>query len=247
MTIGIYCIEHINSAKKYIGKSKNIEKRLQVHKYLLCDPKRSKDCNRHLHNAVQKYGIGLFKFYVLEAFENINELIMKERELYWIDFYNTCIRDFGYNLRRDSSTKMMVHEETLALQSIVHLGKNNANFGNRWSNEQKLKMSKIASARHAAGIVSTEISKRLQSESAKRTWSNKEKLAKMSLSVSISKRIYNFYQYTLEGMLVAIWDSVESIIEKNPEYKWQNIYAVCNGYKPSYRGFIWKKKLKNTS
>lgn len=247
MTIGIYCIEHADSAKKYIGKSKNIEARLQVHKYLLSNTKRSKDCNRHLYNAVQKYGINLFKFSILEIFNSIDESFMKERELYWIDFYKTCIRDFGYNLRRDSATNMLVHKETLILQSIIHSGENNSNFGNRWNDKQKLKMSNIAKERYKLGISHTKQTRILIGEAAKKHWSNSDNKAKMSLSVSINKRIYNFYQYTREGMLIEIWESIESIIEKNPEYKWQNIYAVCNGYKPTYKGFIWRKIFKNIS
>lgn len=29
-----------------------------------------------------------------------------------------------------------------------------------------------------------------------------------------------------------------------PYYKWQNIYSVCNGYKPSIYGYIWRKESK---
>jgi len=38
-----------------------------------------------------------------------------------------------------------------------------------------------------------------------------------------------------------MWFSVEEIIKFNPNYKWQNIYAVCNGYKPTMYGYIWCK------
>jgi hypothetical protein len=37
---------------------------------------------------------------------------------------------------------------------------------------------------------------------------------------------------------------IRIIIKANPNFKWQNIYSVCNGYKPTYMGFIWKKELK---
>lgn len=43
---------------------------------------------------------------------------------------------------------------------------------------------------------------------------------------------------------IKTFDSVEDIILENPSYKWQNIYSVCNGYKKSYMGYIWKKELK---
>lgn len=66
----------------------------------------------------------------------------------------------------------------------------------------------------------------------------------MAKKVSKAKRLYDFEQYSKDGVLLKVWESVEDIISENPDYKWQNIYSVCNGYKKSYRGFIWKKKLK---
>lgn len=66
----------------------------------------------------------------------------------------------------------------------------------------------------------------------------------MTKKVSESKRKYDFEQYSKDGELLKVWESVEQIVLANPEYKWQNIYSVCNGYRISYRGFIWKKKLK---
>ena len=41
-----------------------------------------------------------------------DENIIKEREMFWMIFYKSCDRNFGYNLRMDSSTNIIVHEET---------------------------------------------------------------------------------------------------------------------------------------
>lgn len=38
MTIGIYCIEHVESGKKYVGKSIHIQKRINIHKHYLTKP-----------------------------------------------------------------------------------------------------------------------------------------------------------------------------------------------------------------
>lgn len=45
-------------------------------------------------------------------------------------------------------------------------------------------------------------------------------------------------------ILVREYNSVKQVIEENPDYKWQNIYSVCNGYKPSIYGYIWRKESK---
>lgn len=41
--------------------------------------------------------------------------------------------------------------------------------------------------------------------------------------------------------LLCCWLSVKAIVEANPGYKWQNIYNVCHGHKPSYMGFTWRQ------
>lgn len=73
MTIGIYVIEHVASGKRYVGKSVNIEARFWAHKNLLTKESRSKDCNRHLFNAVKKHGIDAFLFRVIESFDSVDE------------------------------------------------------------------------------------------------------------------------------------------------------------------------------
>jgi group I intron endonuclease len=76
---GIYCIEHIDSNKKYYGSSMDINKRFGSHRSNL-------KYNRHhciyLQRAVNKYGIDAFKFYVVEetSFQSNNELYELEQK-----------------------------------------------------------------------------------------------------------------------------------------------------------------------
>lgn len=107
---GIYCIKNKVNNKVYIGKSINIYSRLYQHLSDLNTGKR-KSKNSHLLNAWEKYGKNNFEYFVLEYLEPIEELV-KERELYWIKYYDSIDREFGYNLRMDSNTKMIVHKET---------------------------------------------------------------------------------------------------------------------------------------
>ena len=107
---GIYCIKNKINNKVYIGKSINIYSRLYQHLSDLNTGKR-KSKNSHLLNAWEKYGRNNFEYFVLEYLEPIENLV-KERELYWILQYNSINRKFGYNLRLDSESKMIVHKET---------------------------------------------------------------------------------------------------------------------------------------
>lgn len=242
--IGIYCIEHVATGRKYIGKSRNIKYRLQSHKCGLTRPIRPKDCNRHLYAAVQKYGWDAFRTYVIEQFDTLDEAEIASAELRYIDAFDTTSRQNGFNLRRDSSTKMIVHDETLARMSEVSSGERNGNFGNKWTDEQKGRMSDIAKVRHASGKYGDEWKAKI-SKASSATWSDADKKNRMAESVSVAKQKFNFEQYTRTGEFVRAWGSIKEIVSENPTYKWQNIYSVCNGYKPTYMDHIWKKVLKD--
>jgi group I intron endonuclease len=73
---------------------------------------------------------------------------------------------------------------------------------------------------------------------------NPEATKEMAKRVSESTTKYNIYQYTKDEELVRKWNSVSEIIEENKTYKWQQIYSVCSGHKPSIYGYVWKKELK---
>lgn len=242
MTSGIYCINNEINSKVYIGKSIDIERRFGEHRLMLVKDVRHKDVNRHLYNAVKKYGIDNFSFNIIEVV--LSEEDLTDREMYWMIQYNSIHRDFGYNLRLDSSTRCYVHPETKKIQSDNNKGVKNPNYGNKWSDCQKSRMSEIARHRHSIGIYGDSWRDKI-SKASSLMWSNSEKKSKMAKKVSETRGLENcFEQYSRDGVLLRNWDSVSEIIENNPTYKWQNIYSACNGYKKTYMGYIWKKKPK---
>ena len=83
--IGIYCITNKINQKKYIGQSKNIERRWKE--------ELKGGCNECLFNDFKKYGLENFSFEVLEECCK-EELDKKERE--YIKKYNTT--ENGYNI-----------------------------------------------------------------------------------------------------------------------------------------------------
>ncbi|ALN97313.1 homing endonuclease [Flavobacterium phage Fpv1] len=208
---GIYCIRNTVNNKCYIGKSVNIYERMRCHINLL--NKRSKNENLYFINAWHKYGRNCFEYTVLEDCVKDNDLL-KERELYYIKFYNTIDKKFGYNLRMDSSTSIIISNETRLKLSVAHKI--------RFSKPEEVEKARIA------GIKSMTPELRMQ----------------ISKSVSKAKMKYDFYQYDRDMNLLNIYSSITEIINNYPSFKWQNIYAVCNGYKPTYQNFIWQKKLK---
>ena len=161
-----------------------------------------------------------------------------------MDIFESYKRDYGYNLRRDTSTQCIVSDETRALQSLRQQGSNNANYNHKWTDEQKTNMSSIKIEQHVSGNIYGDEWKQKISAASTELWKDETKRANMAKKVSKSKEKYRFYQYTKDMTHVQTWESVKDIILAYPSFKWQNIYAVCNGYKPSYKSFIWTKDVK---
>lgn len=85
----IYMIVNTVNDKPYIGKTVNINKRMNRHRYNARDGEKS-----HLYNAIRKYGEDNFVFLILEEAYSKEEL--NELEIYYIELYDTY-RGFGYN------------------------------------------------------------------------------------------------------------------------------------------------------
>lgn len=242
---GIYCIKNIINNKIYVGKAVSIYSRIQNHIYAL--RKGSKDENRHLISAWNKYGEDAFIYYVLEEVE-LNEELLREREDFWIVNLDATNHTKGYNIRRDSSTKMIVSKETKELLSKSVSGKNNPNYGNKWSQEQREKFSKklkeqYANEERVANLKAT----RKAIANRNHNWEQNPELKKlMKKKVSEKETIYVFYQYDKNtNQLIRIWNSLYEILQEHPTWKRHNIYAACSGEKPSIYGYVWRKKLKD--
>lgn len=242
----VYCIRNIISNRRYIGGTIDIKKRIVFHEYYLNKKIRNvKATNRHLYDDVQKYGWNKFVIEILETFQLTDRKYIYQRELYWIYHYNTIDRKCGYNLRRDTSSGMIVHDETRIIQSNNVRGSDNPNYGNNWSESSKLRMSEIKKGQHAEGIIYDELWRKGQGERSAKFWKNNpDKLASMAAKMVEKKKKYDFLQLNEDGSLVRRWSSMDEIINENPEYKWQNIYSVCNGYKKRIYGYKWEKVLK---
>lgn len=241
---GIYQIRNTVNGKRYVGKSNNIARRLIDHRCALNAPARNKNTNRYLYNAVRKYGIGAFAFEVIEVLRDSSEGGLADRELFWMDEYSTCERPHGYNLRRDSSTSTSVADETCDLLR-GKVGDKNPNYGNRWTTDMKVAMSNKIKDQHADGRYGDEWKEKISLAVARlrSNWSLAERVEHGHRTSLGRQAGFDFGQYDYEGDLIRSWGSVEEIVANNPTYKWQNIYAACNGNKPTAYGFMWRRAI----
>lgn len=87
---GIYQIYNPINNKRYIGSSINVERRLKEH---LRNLEKNRHCNDHLQSAYNKYK-DVLQFQFLEECEPDECLIFEQ---YYLDYYKSYIREFGYN------------------------------------------------------------------------------------------------------------------------------------------------------
>lgn len=105
--IGIYKIENKVNGKVYIGQSIDIDKRRKQH---LGDLNNGIHHNKHLQSAWDKYGEENFTFKVVEECEVEN---LNQKEIYWIDSYDSYINKNGYNLTLGGDGGRTIEEETI--------------------------------------------------------------------------------------------------------------------------------------
>ena len=105
--VGIYKIENKVNGKVYIGQSIDIKTRWKCHISYLNNGTHN---NKHLQSAWDKYGKENFNFNVVEKcdVEDLNE-----REIYWIDKYDSYINKNGYNLTLGGDGGRTIEPETI--------------------------------------------------------------------------------------------------------------------------------------
>lgn len=94
MTCGIYMWKNKINGHKYIGYSKDIERRWKEHSRLPFTSTRKDDMNKAFYNAIRKYGVDNFNKIILEECQ---ESSLKDREQYYISLYHTYTSKEDYN------------------------------------------------------------------------------------------------------------------------------------------------------
>ncbi|MCL2874721.1 MAG: GIY-YIG nuclease family protein [Betaproteobacteria bacterium] len=88
----IYLLTNIRNGKVYVGQTKSLDGRMRRH---LNEVRRG--TNRHLYDAIRKYGADVFR---VEVIEKVSDLEADDAECMWIEFYSSNNREFGYNMTK---------------------------------------------------------------------------------------------------------------------------------------------------
>jgi hypothetical protein len=135
----IYSALNIRNGKRYIGQTiHSLDSRRRGHY-------RYKK-NNHFFYALQK-NRGLFLWTILDTASDKQEL--DNKEAFWIQFYNTTNREYGYNKQQGGSGRGIIHNDTRVLLSLA--GRNRTleqrkraaqiQSGKKYSEKSKKKMS----------------------------------------------------------------------------------------------------------
>lgn len=105
----IYLIVNRMNDKVYVGKTRHPY--FRCHQYIYDFRERAiGHLNEHMYNAMRKHGIKNFDFVLLE--NCVDAAHATDRELFWMDHFDSTNRTNGYNFRRDSREGMITHPET---------------------------------------------------------------------------------------------------------------------------------------
>jgi len=128
----VYLITNLINGKRYVGiTSRSLRLRWNGH----VSNTKSKNVSV-LKKAIIKYGKENFSIELLEELFNVTERELQLRETFYIDKCNTFIDGGkGYNLIKQSDSKLVVSEETR--KKLSHKGENNGMYGKHLSDNAK--------------------------------------------------------------------------------------------------------------
>lgn len=113
----IYKSRNKITGKIYIGQTTHtLNKRIKSH-----IKESKKESNRPFMLSINKYGIDNFEFEIIDSTDNLDEL--NDKEIYWIDFYNS-VSPNGYNVTGGGQGKKM--KTTKELSRIISEGLKNS-------------------------------------------------------------------------------------------------------------------------
>lgn len=125
MMYHIYLLQNKNNSKLYVGQTNNLKRRFSRHKYEAI----TKFNKNILYQSIRKHGFDNFELIELE--QHTKETI-DEAEIFWIEFFQSNKKEFGYNLTKGGK---------LATKTVNIRTKVSPMLGKKHSPETKKKMS----------------------------------------------------------------------------------------------------------
>lgn len=156
----IYLIKNKINNKLYIGQTiRSLQERM--HEY------ERGDGNDYINNSIKKYGFNNFEFSIIDTAATIDEL--NEKEIYYINKYNTRDKAIGYNIEYGGRNSIPA-EETREKMSKSHKG---IKQSEEWISKRVHKQGSEAALKY--GKPKTDEEKKYLSKNSPKFWQNKQR------------------------------------------------------------------------
>lgn len=135
----IYKLTNILNNKIYIGlTTETISERCRKR---IAEAKYKESRNSYILNAIRKHGSEVFKVEQLDTANTLEEL--QQKEIFYIQQYNSTDRNIGYNLTKggEGNLGLKMSDETKEKIRQKHLGI-------KWSDDRKLKHSELLKSKN---------------------------------------------------------------------------------------------------
>lgn len=227
MSCGIYKIENLLNHKVYIGQSINIETRFKKHQS-------AKD-NFLIHKAIQKYGKENFSYEIIEL---CSQEQLNEKEIYWIDKYQSCILNGlnkGYNMNYGGSNGAGLQKGQPIEQYSL-----DGEFLKVYpsARQASLELNIYPSAISACVNGKTKCAGDYQWKKV-----GSDKIIE-PIQLDDKKFKSRVFQYDLDGNIIQVYDNL-TMAASNTNSQKSGISKACRN-NVTYHGFLWKYEDDNT-
>jgi group I intron endonuclease len=152
----IYIYQNTLNNKIYVGQTRDLVQRKREHKFSALQKKD----NYPFYNAIRKYGLD--KFNIIEI-ENINDTDIDEAEQFWIQFFRSWDRNYGYNIDLGGCDNKIMSQLTKDKISVsnkrYYETHTHVSFGKIHTEESKQKMSEAQKGKKASEKTRQKLSK----------------------------------------------------------------------------------------
>lgn len=262
---GVYIISSSANHKIYIGSAACFIKRFRVHKCLLLS---GKHFSKPLQNHVNKYGIEVLSFQILEVCEKMQIVTCEQK---WLDKrkpfgkvgFNTALAADSVMLGRKHSqlTLDKIKATAVANGSYLKIAEavrarsvgNKYCLGKRHSDEVKAKIGEKSKGRvmslenremmrqlSTGRVMPTEAREKISKKMMGNTRMLGVKRSDETKQILSDQKSIAVIQLSLSGVFIKQWPS-SKLAGDSLSLNQANISSCCNGSRKTCGGYLWKK------
>lgn len=194
--------------------------------------------NDYINNSFKKYGFENFEFSIIETCSTINSL--NEREIFWINHYNSRNKDYGYNIELGGMNSL-ASDETKKKMSLSHIG---VIQSQEWINKRIAESGSEEAKKY--GKTKTEEEKKHLSENSAKFWQGKSRDQETKNKISVSKqgqlpincrKVFKIIKDS--GVIIDTYKSTSDAARNNPSFSQSKISRICNSISKSKENFTF--------